>query len=374
MLKDSDILSLVKSGDVKDRLNVTADLGTKYIQELYSVEELALVEEIFRLLCKDAEVRVRHALSESLKLSKILPQDIAMNFARDVEAVAVPILQYSEVLSDGDILEILSTPNLQKALAVSKRKNLNDNVQAKLLSYDNPEIVGNVIANDNFPNMDEDFDGFLNLIAEDSDAIRNLIKGISLPTKISEKLMYSISGEILNNIKEKYDLVPEKLTQIANHAVEISTVSDIKTTSSIEEIEILVRHLNNFGRLTNSLILSALCMGRRRFFISALAKKAGIPRKNAIILLKQGGRDGLRSLLVKADMPEKLHSAIELVLKLCNEAKANEEEEEKTIEEFCSWLLKKLEFFAERTKVEYINYMMAIVKQSQNHDPLAEYS
>lgn len=372
MLKDSDILDLLKNGGVTDRLNVITDIGTQYIDEVYSVEELAIAEEIFRLLCKDAEVRVRRTLSEALKLSNILPHDVALILAKDVDEVATPMLQYSKVLSDGDILDILSAPNVQKALAISKRQTMNDNIKAKLLSYDNPEIIGNVMSNDNFPKMDEDFDQFLDLIADDSNAIKNLVQGISLPAKISEKLMTSISGNLVKEIKGKYDLAPEKLTQIANHTVEINTVSDLNQDSSQDEIESLVRHLHNFGRLTNSMILSALCMGRRRFFISALSRKAGIPKKNAIMVLKKGGKDGLKSLLVKADMPEKLHDVIELVLKLCNEAKAKNDD--LSIEEFANWLLLKLEFFADRSKIEYINYMMAIVKQSQRHDPLAEYN
>lgn len=372
MLNDSDILDLVKSGDINDRLYVTGELGVKYIQELYSVEELAIVEEIFRLLTNDAEAQVRATLSEALKLSKILPNDIALKLAKDVEEVAIPMLKYSEVLSDGDLMDILSTPNLQKALAISSRTSLNDNVQARLLQFDDAEIIGNVTSNENFPKMDADFDNFLNMVADDPDAIKNLVKGISLPTKISEKLMHTISNNIVEQVKERYDIAPAKLEQIASHSVEISTVSNLEHSTSQADIESLIRHLHNFGRLTNSLILSSLCMGRRRFFISAISKKAGIPKKNAIILIKQGGKEGLRSLLKKAEMPEKLYNAIELVLKLCNEAKARDQA--MSVEEFCTWLLHKLEFFAERTRIEYINYMMAIVKQSQKHDPLADYS
>lgn len=370
-LQDSDILNLIQTGTASDKVMVTGEITTKYLEEMYSADELSVVEDIFRILTEDAEMRVRASLSEALKLSKILPHDIALKLAKDVEEVSLPMIEFSEVLDDDDLIEIICTDNVQKALAVSRRNTLNDNVKGKLLETSNSEVIGNVIANDNFPKNPEDFTQFVHQLSESPDAVKNLVKGISLPAKISEKLMNEVAGRIVEQVKDKYDVSPDKLSQIASHTVEINTIAGVHTCTTADQIDGLVNHLHNFGRLTNSLILSSLCMGRRRFFLTALAKRAGVPKKNVILLINKGGKDGLNSLLKKAGMPEKLFGAIELVLKLSLEIKGKEKDIEP--QEFGKWMTEKLEFFAERTKVEYISYMMAITRQSMKHDPIVDY-
>ena len=70
-------------------------------------QEKRLAEEIFGIMCRDAEERVRGALSANLKDCSYLPHDVARTLADDVEAVSLPILRFSAVLTDEDIVEKL---------------------------------------------------------------------------------------------------------------------------------------------------------------------------------------------------------------------------------------------------------------------------
>ena len=58
-------------------------------------------------MIKDAEVRVREALAQNLKENPDLPHDVALSLAQDVDQVALPILQFSDVLTDDDLIEII---------------------------------------------------------------------------------------------------------------------------------------------------------------------------------------------------------------------------------------------------------------------------
>ena len=104
-------------------------------------------------------------------------------------------------------------------------------------------------------------------------------------------------------------------------------------------------------------------MGRKRFFVSAIAKRAGISRENALILIERGGREGMHALLKKAGIPDKLFEAVELVLVLIDEKKAKEPNI--GVRDFCAWLVSKLEYFVDKKKIEYLSYMISIAKQSQ---------
>ena len=58
-------------------------------------------------MAKDVELTVRRALSESLRSARHLPNDVALRLANDVEAVALPILADSPVLTDADLIELV---------------------------------------------------------------------------------------------------------------------------------------------------------------------------------------------------------------------------------------------------------------------------
>src|SRR4051812_11972102 len=73
--------------------------------------ELALAHEIFRLMVRDAEVRVREALSANLKNNPSIPHDIAVSLARDVDSVSLPMVAYSDVLTTADLLQIVNAQN-----------------------------------------------------------------------------------------------------------------------------------------------------------------------------------------------------------------------------------------------------------------------
>ena len=80
-----------------------------------------MAEDIFRIMGKDTEVRVREALSQNLKEKPNVPHDIAVSLAKDVDSVSLPVLQFSEVLSDADLIEIVRSQDPAKPVAIAQR-------------------------------------------------------------------------------------------------------------------------------------------------------------------------------------------------------------------------------------------------------------
>ena len=77
-------------------------------------EERVHAESIMRLMAEDAVVHVRRALAVTLRSSPKLPRDIARALAKDVEAVALPVLEHSPSLSDQDLIEVLAAAPFAK--------------------------------------------------------------------------------------------------------------------------------------------------------------------------------------------------------------------------------------------------------------------
>ena len=120
-LSQQDVESLLTDPSPANREQAAAKIATDYAGEVLSDEERELAEEIFHLMVQDAEVRVRQALSFNLKDFPGLSHEIAVVLASDIEAVSIPVLRSSVVLTDEDPIEIVETQGTAKQNAVAQR-------------------------------------------------------------------------------------------------------------------------------------------------------------------------------------------------------------------------------------------------------------
>jgi len=362
-LTKDDVLALVNNRDSDAKLIVTEKICKTYNNHQYTIDEIIIAHDIFRMLAHDIEVKIRASLSEALKLSKDIPHDIALKLAKDVEEVAIPMLEYSEVLTDDDLCEIIQSAQAEKAKAISKRRKLSTRVRDFLIGSGADEIIDEVFANDNFVASEEEYVDMIDKYALNPNVLKKMICRASIPLPIIEKMMTEVAGNIVEEVRKKYKIIPEAFEKTATHTSETSVLSVIDHTSTTAEIDYLVDHLYNSCRLTPSITLSALCMGRKRFFISALSKRSGLPKSNIELLLQDPSLKAIPTLLYKSGIPDKLGMAVTLIIRLMEDKK--KQDATVSVPEFTKWLIAKLEYFADKHQIEYLSYMMAIAKQCQ---------
>ena len=92
-LAKEDVARLLSDTSPDARTEASNKIAHKYGSAALSDSERNIAEEIFRVLVRDVEVRVRQALVAHLKSSALVPHDVAMSLAQDVEAVALPMLR-----------------------------------------------------------------------------------------------------------------------------------------------------------------------------------------------------------------------------------------------------------------------------------------
>ncbi len=78
------------------------------------------------LLARDQLPTVRHVLAEALKSEADVPPDVIQRLARDIKIiVAAPVLEFSPVLTDEDLMDIIRFSPMAGALsAIARRANL----------------------------------------------------------------------------------------------------------------------------------------------------------------------------------------------------------------------------------------------------------
>ena len=111
-------------------------------EEALEVRQITI--EMLEKLAHDQVPRVRAILAEEIKTLDCVPKSVIDTLARDVEEiVAAPILEYSPLLSDADLIEIIAGAKVEHALAaIAKRRPLSSAVSDVLVgTLDIPAIA-----------------------------------------------------------------------------------------------------------------------------------------------------------------------------------------------------------------------------------------
>ncbi|MGG2362298.1 DUF2336 domain-containing protein, partial [Salmonella enterica] len=86
--------------------------------------------QVIEVLARDQLPRIRAIVAEEIKQATNVPHGLVKRLAADLSSiVSTPVLEYSPLLSDDDLLEIIATGSAAERLsAIARRSNLSYNV------------------------------------------------------------------------------------------------------------------------------------------------------------------------------------------------------------------------------------------------------
>ncbi len=309
-----DVNVLTQDPSATARAGTAAKLAQQFNAATFNPQELKLAEEIFRIMVQDAEVRVREALSANLKHNLLLPHDVAVALAKDVDTVALPVLLASEVLTPEDLVQIVRSQGTPSRLdAVAGRKSVDARVAAAIVDVGSESVVAKLLANPGAdfaePTLHKVVDRF-----GDSEAVQApLVHRSALPVTVAERLVTHVAEHLraylLANHKISADLALDLVLQ-SRERVTVGLAMGVNEAA----LAALVLQLKDNKRLTGSLVLRAICMGNLRFFEHAVGALAGVSVGNSRILIHDPGHRGLTNLWIKAHLPATYLPAVQAAL------------------------------------------------------------
>lgn len=314
--KDVDLLLNNPSVDV--RSSTARKVSEQYQLKSLTQKEKQIAEDIFRLITNDVEIQVREELAESLKTCTFLPYDIVQKIIFDVAAVAVPMIQYSEVISDEDLITILQTKDEEKQCAVAKRHRISPMVCDHLIEESDKTPVIILIGNQGADISEYSYNKLLDKFEACDEIHEPILMRAKVPVTILEKVITKVSDELRKQLLTRHDLPVNVITTLVTQTRE-KAILNLSETSTEEDVRTLVIHLHNVDRLTPNLILRSVCVGDMKFFEYALAIKAGIPIRNARILIYDSGPLGLERLYEEAELPPEMFPAVRLAVRTFRE-------------------------------------------------------
>lgn len=317
-LSKEDVQRLLQEPSSTVRAEVAGKLALDIDNPQLSESEMSLAHEVVRLMARDVEASVRSALSQNLRRAVRLPHDIAVQLANDIESVALPVLQDSEVLTDQDLIGIIAKGSPQKHEAIAGRATVSHSVSEAIITTAGEKAVEKLMNNTGAQISDVSFDKAV-VRFEDNDKVKEaMVRRPTLPVTVAEKLTTRVSEKLRDYLVSHHELSPSVAADLVLQSRE-RTIVELATGSSEEEIEKLIIQMQENGRLTPSIILRALCMGDVMFFEAALAVRANIPLLNARILIHDGGQLGMKTLYERASMPPNMMSVVRAALDVVHE-------------------------------------------------------
>lgn len=293
------------SHDVDD--DVRCDLALKIARivpnmaedEQEKVRELTF--DILERLAEDQLPRVRAILAEELKHTLRAPRHVIRRLAMDVEAiVAAPILEFSPLLSDDDLREIIAAGCAAGALsAIARRRDLSEEVCDDVVATFDVPAVATLLTNKDARIREATLDA----IAENAAEVEAWHQPLVMRPELSIRAVRRIAGfvatalvEILAQRRDLDDDTARRLRRVVQARLSEST-GELQ-----EREEHQVHHLDHRNMLDDEAVADAIEANRRDFVIEALALRSGYQKPVIERLLRTHNAKVVTALAWKADL------------------------------------------------------------------------
>ncbi len=359
-----DVKKLTTEPSGRVRSMITAKIAADYRSGNFTKAEAEIAADIFRILVKDVERKVRKTLSEQLCMCANVPHDIIMQLAQDEAEVALPILEHSIVLTEDDLMAIVrSTGEVIKLCAIARRDTISSGLSSCLIDTHNETVLTSLFENRGANIAEKDMLAAWSQVSSSKTLLETLVHRGGLSLTVAEKIYYVVSDDLKRQMARSYKIGLPVANKASNDAREWEMLGILPTDGAIsptndEDVEDLVDQLYMGNRLTHSLLIRSLCVGALSIFEAGIARLAGVPRVNARILLMDSGSLGFKAIYRTSNMPEGFYEAIRVLLRISLE----ETEFGRTKRaDFRKCIIDRIYMEGHHRSVENMEYLLSII-------------
>lgn len=310
----ADLRRHFRDAEADDRAVMAHQICRSIEKAELTAAEREKAESLVRLMAADLAEKVRLALAVTLKHSTLVPRDVAVTLARDIDAIAAPILSASPALTDDDLIEILRGGEPVRQIAVARRPTLGRRVTGAMAIFGVEAAVVAACANDNAEFAEIALQRVLDRYPTSQQVAEAMASRPQLPISVAERLAAAASEVVRAQLQARHSLRAETARRLSVAVRERMTVDLIDEAAAGVDYPTFVGQLHRGGRLNASLLLRALGRGQATFFEHGLAHLSGVPHARAWLMVHDGGPLGFRAIYERAGLPARLFPAFRAAL------------------------------------------------------------
>ncbi|MBI3707526.1 MAG: DUF2336 domain-containing protein [Proteobacteria bacterium] len=278
------------------------------------------VIDILETLARDEAVRVRQMLSEALQNVASASPDLIRQLAHDSElSVAEPVLRFSPLLTDQDLLDIIAaSPQSERVAIIAKRVDLAADVSDAVVATHNAPAVAALLANPSAQIREETLDLIIEQAPPQISWHEPLVTRPTLPVRAARRIAAFIADALLKKLEGRPDLDTDARRLIAAEVRKrLAAKSDAAAEDSVDrdkQDEAEARRLYGEDKLDEDVIGDAIDQGRRTFVRTALALLGSVGPDVILKVFGSGSPKGVTALAWKAGLS--MHTAVQMQLRL----------------------------------------------------------
>jgi uncharacterized protein (DUF2336 family) len=306
--------------DVSVRAVMATRLGERYGSHNDSETDIKVANELIAEILRDAALQVRQALVETLKKNPRAPREAVLALAHDHDAVAMPVLRYSEILTENDILEILQdTDSMGKLTAVAGREGLPARVSEVLCERGDATVVSTLFDNGSATITERAYERAIERVGRDDAVQMALTRRPAVPLAVLDRISVMLTDRVRTQLVSQHGVSIDAAMSLMINVQQRMTVG-LSSGMDDDAVMRLMRDLYDNGRLSDAMIIRALCMANIQFVEHALAVRGLIGVKKVREALWSRNPTHIQMVLKGAALSEKWASFVTQVLNLLHDS------------------------------------------------------
>lgn len=274
---------------------------------LHTAQTMALLEK----LARDQLPVVRQVVAEVLKSETRIPPHIVHALARDIDlVVAAPVLEFSPVLADADLLDILANAPIPGAMsAVSRRRGLGAEVVELVAKSDDTDALVELLNNPTAQMREDTLDYLIERARGLPPLHAPLVRRPQLSKRSACRLATFVADSLLDQLAARKDFDAETMG-VLRQAVRARLEKDYATQDTTRDGEAaLLEHevanariLHDKKPITEDLVRRSLDYEHWVFVKACLIVRSGCSTPAVREILKSERPDAVLSLCWKAGL------------------------------------------------------------------------
>ena len=288
---------------------VRCDLARKIARLLPDLEvasQARLRERTLKVLAQLADdqlPRVRQIIAEEIKESRHVPKNIVQQLARDVELmVCAPVLEYSPLLGDDDLREIIATTQVKGALtAIAQRRQVSGTVADEVAATLDIPAVAALLANKNAQIREDTLDR----IIDHAEKIEAWHEPVAMRPSLSLRVLKRIAGFVASSLVEAMvrehelddDLAADLLRNVRRR-ISDEGIGDEERDSAARA----AKKMFDAGALDENAVSEAIDLNRRDMAVHCTALLAEMPARRVYRIIESRNGRAITALVWKAGL------------------------------------------------------------------------
>lgn len=295
-------LSWVRTAPASERAEATRALARAYLISDLSADDRLAAEGALLMLLDDPSPLVRQAMAQVFARSVDAPSAIVHALASDHSSISAPILEFSPLLIDADLIDMVATADATAQAAIARRAGLQVHLSAAIAEVGCAEACLELLENPEAELVIASLDRIVARFGHLAAIRETLLLREDLPAKtrlaLAEKLTESLAGFAVGRDWMSSDRAAQVQADVRARAC-----VDVAAQSNGADLQSLVAHLRESGQLTPSLILRSLLSGNLDLFEVTLADLSGLPLDRVSAILSDRRGASVNALMARAGLP-----------------------------------------------------------------------